>query len=415
MRIQIVSNLYPPYFIGGYELGCHSVASELATRGHVVNVLTSRYQTRTRKDITENISRLLYERISSETLIDKALIPWREMQNRHVFSTQLKAFKPDLVYIWNLTGTSSSVIPIARRTGLPVVIYASDPWLEKIAQNDYFLRLLYGAGRDLPRTVARLSLKPIFDILGISFDAKSELSDVSIQCTSDYIRKSLQASGVHPKCCKVVPWGVKDYFLQANPKTQKGGTSILYTGQLAEHKGVHTLIKAYRHARVSLPRPSLRIAGSAHLKEYERHLKTLAGDETDIIFLGRLELAQLRKEYEAADIYVFPSEWNEPFAIAPLEAMAVGIPVIATQTGGSRELFKNEVNALTFPEGNYFSLSRQLVRLANDTKLRDQLRRSARETILRKYTLPRMVDAIEADLEEARYSCNNISRQNRPA
>ena len=63
--------------------------------------------------------------------------------------------------------------------------------------------------------------------------------------------------------------------------------------------------------------------------------------------------------YRQHDALLFTSEWEEPFALTPLEAMACGLPVIGTTTGGSKELFRCGSNALTYTAGNHHELAAQ--------------------------------------------------------
>jgi glycosyltransferase involved in cell wall biosynthesis len=74
-----------------------------------------------------------------------------------------------------------------------------------------------------------------------------------------------------------------------------------------------------------------------------------------------------------ADVVVFPSVWEEPFGLVPLEAMACGVPVAATAVGGAAEFLADGRNCLTFPPGDPDGLTRVLHRLAGDGALRRRL------------------------------------------
>ena len=64
----------------------------------------------------------------------------------------------------------------------------------------------------------------------------------------------------------------------------------------------------------------------------------------DVRFLGAKPRAELRDVYAAADVVVFPVQWNEPWGLVPLEAMSVGRPVVASGTGGSAEYLRDGEN-----------------------------------------------------------------------
>jgi glycogen(starch) synthase len=104
--------------------------------------------------------------------------------------------------------------------------------------------------------------------------------------------------------------------------------------------------------------------------------------------------------YRAHDALLFTSECAEPFAVTPLEAMASGLPVIATTTGGSRELFRHRVNALTYTAGDARELADRIRELAADDALRARIAAAGRAEVRATYAEDAIVDRIEAYLEE---------------
>ena len=87
--------------------------------------------------------------------------------------------------------------------------------------------------------------------------------------------------------------------------------------------------------------------------------------------------------YAAADVVVFPVRWAEPWGLVPLEAMAVGRPVVATCTGGSAEYLRDGENCLVVPAEDPDALARAVARLSSDAALRDRLRARGFETAAR--------------------------------
>lgn len=87
--------------------------------------------------------------------------------------------------------------------------------------------------------------------------------------------------------------------------------------------------------------------------------------------------------YRDADAVVFPVEWPEPWGLVPLEAMALGRPVLATGRGGSGEYLVDGVNSLLFRAGEPAALAGALRTLAGDEQLRERLRRAGYETATR--------------------------------
>jgi glycosyltransferase involved in cell wall biosynthesis len=146
---------------------------------------------------------------------------------------------------------------------------------------------------------------------------------------------------------------------------------LLYVGRLDPRKGVETVLQAL--ARLPADH-TLEVVGPGEAS-YRRELDKLV----DTLGLGaRVRFADVprdavRARYLAADAVVFPSEWQEPFGLIPLEAMACGRPVIATGTGGSGEYLVDGANCLLFTPGDHESLARAIESLGTDAGLRARL------------------------------------------
>src|SRR5690606_10838090 len=97
----------------------------------------------------------------------------------------------------------------------------------------------------------------------------------------------------------------------------------------------------------------------------------------------------------SADVCVFPSEWEEPFGLVPLEAMACDTPVVASGVGGSGEFLVDEGNCLLFEPGDPRSLAAAVERISSDGSLRTRLVRNGRISA-RHFDVDHLADAFEA-------------------
>jgi D-inositol-3-phosphate glycosyltransferase len=144
--------------------------------------------------------------------------------------------------------------------------------------------------------------------------------------------------------------------------------TVLYVGRLDPVKGVETLVRAVARLgdEVTL---TLMGGGSA---EYAARLRDLAAQlgVIDRMTFGRCARHELGEHYRAADVVVFPSEWEEPFGLVPLESMACGTPVVATATGGAEDFLVDGGNSVLFRKGDPKDLVRALTRIATDDDLR---------------------------------------------
>jgi glycosyltransferase involved in cell wall biosynthesis len=167
---------------------------------------------------------------------------------------------------------------------------------------------------------------------------------------------------------------------------------VLFVGRLEEDKGVDTAVAALRH----LPGPAtLTIIGPAAAHERERVDEAVrrAGVGSRVTF-AELPRSALAERYRESDVLVFPSRWEEPFGLVPVEAMACATPVVATRTGGSAEFLADGVNCLAFPREDAEGLAGAVNRLAGDPALRARLVANGLDTA-RALTVDRLADSFE--------------------
>jgi glycosyltransferase involved in cell wall biosynthesis len=181
------------------------------------------------------------------------------------------------------------------------------------------------------------------------------------------------------------------------PAGAQGALRLLYIGRLERIKGVHTVVSAMRSVPAEV---SLDIAGGGE-PVYAAELREMiaaGGLEGRVRLLGPVPRAQIPALFRGYDALVFPSEWEEPFARSVLEAMAAGLPVIGTTTGGTGEILREGVTGLAYPAGDAQALAAQIRVLAGDPPLRRQLGAAGSRTVRQYYTIGRMVDELEAAL-----------------
>ena len=141
---------------------------------------------------------------------------------------------------------------------------------------------------------------------------------------------------------------------------------VLHVGRFHRQKGQDVLLRAFQEAHREEPSLLLMLVGDGG--ELPR-ARVLAGElelEDRVLFPG--DVADPVRLYAAADIFAFPSRW-EAFGIALLEAMAAGLPVVATRTGGIPEVVGVDGGQLVEPE-QVTSLALALIGLARDQDLR---------------------------------------------
>jgi glycosyltransferase involved in cell wall biosynthesis len=113
-----------------------------------------------------------------------------------------------------------------------------------------------------------------------------------------------------------------------------------------------------------------------------------------VTFVDRIPHAETQRYYDEADVFVFPSIF-EAFPIPPIEAMAAGLPVIASTAGGVVESVVHERTGLLIERDDPAALADAILRLAQDGALRRSFGEAGRRRVEELYAWPRIVDAVE--------------------
>lgn len=171
-------------------------------------------------------------------------------------------------------------------------------------------------------------------------------------------------------------------------------------------KGLHVLFRAVAILKKSFPDVQLRIAGlspaisgSVGYMKWLFHEAERCNIERNIIWLGKLGGEQLAEELSEAAVCVQPT-FIESYSMAMAEAMAVGAPIVATYTGGTSYLGKDEENCLFFPLGDDAMCAYQIRRILDDAALAARLSANARGTAMERHRLDVLVAKQRAAYEQ---------------
>lgn len=172
---------------------------------------------------------------------------------------------------------------------------------------------------------------------------------------------------------------VKPNFLNTDPGLGSGGGGYaLFIGRLTPEKGVRTLLNAWQELGSLLP---LKLLGEGPLaSEVAQAASTLGGVE----WLGQRPKPEVLEVAKAAEVLIFPSEWYEGFPMTLVEALAVGLPVIASRVGSMQSLIAPGRTGFHFTPGDSRELAAQVhTFLAGD---RLAMRQAARSEFLNHYS-----------------------------
>jgi glycosyltransferase involved in cell wall biosynthesis len=425
MKILVLSNLYPPHYVGGYELHCQTVAEALRARGHVVHVLTSDHgvaaDVRRRNSEKENplSKKNPPPHVDGYISVERSLKihgmfghPWLnifrlknlELHNNRVLRDTIRRVQPDLVYAWNLSGLSKSMLFTLQSLRIPTTFVVCDHWIARSAEADVWLRWWNEKNVSLKHQL----LRSFWTLTGMRrrwskiapTNSTSNFVFPRLYFCSAALREFTASAGFDVRHAAVIycPIDIQRFSgkpRDANHPLQK----LLYVGRLTEDKGVMTALRAMALLRNKFA-GELFICGHGE-KNYEEQLKKFVGDERlPVKFISPRRPEEMPPVYNAHDALLFTSEWAEPFALTPLEAMASGLPVIGTTTGGSGELLQHGENSLTYSAGNAEELAQRILELEKNNTLRAKIAAAGYCEVRARFEESHIVDQIETYLGE---------------
>ncbi len=406
MRILLITTFYPPFVVGGWEQVVEECNAALKTGSHVTHVLTSTHGVQ-EPTHEPGVDRVLSLEADLDHYNPASLLTYRQRVARNLQATRdvIDRFKPDVVFVhimWNLTRG----IPWVAEGMCPgrVMYYVADHWPcvadpHEQYWNEHAARPVRGLAKKFLGSIALRWIRHCNRSFHLEFGR--------VLCVSHAIRNELvEEAGLNPANLHVVYNGIEmERFYRDCPSARPldRTLSLLFAGSLVWHKGVHTAIEAMSVLRKSSQDAGihLTIVGSGH-PDYERQLRelvTLHGLEQQVEFRPRIDRNEVADLLPRFDVLVFPSTWEEPLARMTQEAMASGLVVIGTPTGGTREILKDGETGLTFSPGDAEGLARQILRLRANPSLHTKLARQGQALVVEKCDLRRMNAEIEAHLE----------------
>jgi len=169
-----------------------------------------------------------------------------------------------------------------------------------------------------------------------------------------------------------------------NSSQQESNNTIVYSGTLTKLKGIHSLLKSWNIVHERHPDAALRIFGKGNREPFQKALNQNA--KNSVHFEGFVSRNELDEAMSKAAAAIFPS-YTECFAIAPLEAMAVGCPVIYTERASGRELIENGINGLLVNPDDPVQMADKINQMLESKDLQEKFSHKARETLEKKFDI----------------------------
>ncbi len=376
-KILVITNLLPPQEMGGFGRTVWEFCDLLLKRGHSLRILTADmpHLEKTPDQGIEGVEKHVVRNLklfgdwregkAIQTARDEALNDILHYNSRLIMDA-CDQFAPDCCMLGNLDFIGWSYLKELVERKIP---------------------LLHRLGNASP---------------GYPLEAAPGTKLYCLAGCSNWLVREVKKQGYNFTNTAVLHPGspIEQYYRAFLPDHQS--LRICFAGLLLPYKGSHILIEALAHLKQRGVDFTCEFAGdttdsgfTAALKDYARN----QGFADSVKFPGFLNKHELAALYSRSNVMVFPSLFDEPFGKSQIEAMAAGLTVISSGTGGSREIVQDGKNGLIFESGNPRSLADRLVYLIQNRGLWEQLSLQGTEDAF-KYTTLASVEKIEALFEE---------------
>jgi len=174
----------------------------------------------------------------------------------------------------------------------------------------------------------------------------------------------------------------------------EGSPVVLYTGRIEYRKGTIPLLRSVPYVTKAFPNVQYVVAGGRHTSIDDRALNQVLDKDhirAHVHLLGHVPWEQLPDWYRQATVFVMPS-FYETFCISVVEAMAFGLPVVATTAGGLPEVVEDGVTGILVPPGDPKALAEAIVCLLRDPDLRRRMGQAGRERVLAEFTVDQVIE-----------------------
>jgi phosphatidyl-myo-inositol alpha-mannosyltransferase len=317
---------------GGVQIHVRQLAAELRARGHHTSILApgSRPSEDAGVRIVGRPIRVPYR--GKVAPISFSPGSWRRIRSA------MRPFDPDVIHAHE---------PLTPSTSMLAVLAASAPVVATFHAALDRSRLMELAAPALRQVSGRI-------------DAAVAVSDAAASFLRRVVRVPLE----------IVPNGV-DVGAFAHPgrpiEGLPAGPKILWANRLDPQKGFEIMLRAFERVASEVVGAHLLVAGDGRDRAL---LRSLPADlRSRILRLGTVAHGDLPRYHAAADVFVSPATGQESFGIVLVEAMAAGVPVVASDIAGYREVIRDGVDGLLVPPGDPNALAAAIRRVLSEPKL----------------------------------------------
>jgi glycosyltransferase involved in cell wall biosynthesis len=392
MRICVVSQEYPPGYVGGIGTQSRVKAHGLAALGHDVHVLTAGAENGPALDARDDGPVRLHE--------------LRPPGGRFaVYRTETYW----LGYAWAVLGALRTLTDESRFDVIDFPDYAAEGvafQLDRLEDDATAVVVhLHGSLRMFSDRIGWPEPgEPLYRVGTFMEDLSIGAADRLLAASRSIAEFTAARAGLPLELIDVVQGAVDtDVFAPAARSRARDGLELLFVGNVSANKGIHAVFESFIALAPRHPSLSLTVAGcgdDAIVAEMRAEAdRAHVGERVRI--LGFVEHAELPDLYRSADLLAAPSQHEGGLGMVYLEAMACGVPVIASAAGGAAEAVVDGETGLLVEHDRVDQVAAAIESLLGDPALRARMGAAGRARAEREFSVPRYAERVQAAYERA--------------
>ena len=409
-----INGYYYPYLVGGAEVVLNNHLESMKKNKCVNPIVLTVDRTNTYRpnhvelDFHNDIPIIRLAVQPNQMGIDTKNFFSKEFND--LFKQVCELVKPKYVHVHNISGTSLSVVDIAKEYNAKTFITFHDVWgfchkstmlkdgelCGNIHECDKCKNIFTGDGEyDIPIQIRKSFLRRNFAKVDGFITPSKYLGN-------KYIEAGLPVNRMH-----AILNGIDVERFKDITKTNSDKVRITFIGHLGFHKGVHVLLNAMNNLKDK--EVLLNIVGEGNSKEeYLEYVKE-NNMEDCVVFHGYKDRDSIRDILANTDIFCLPSVCPENSPVTIAEAMSAGVAVVASRIGGIPELVDDNQTGLLFEAGNVEDLCEKINSLLEDKNLIESLGKKGKEKIS-KFDYDSQVKEIYSLMKETEISSDVIDK-----
>ena len=376
----MATSVFPPGKLGGVSNHVCNISSELVRRGHEVTVITRGSM---KGPEVSYLSGLTVYRVRF-----LPLYPFHAKLFEFFFTKNFRTLETD----FDIVHYHLPLSPIAH-TQLPTVVTVHSTGMGQASRIE--LRDFYSFAHKL------------FNVYRYSIESKALRNADIITAVSKKVAEELHR--YHDvKLNSIITSGNgvdTNFFVPRKNNEIDEETYVLFCGSLIYQKGLLDLVKSAKYILQKHPEVSFVLAGEGPLERALKNIVRKLKFTKKFVFLGYVNQNKLLRYYQDATVCVLPS-YYEGLPSVLLEAMACGVPIVATNVGGVSEFVVNEKNGLIIPMKDPKLIADAVSRLVEDDDLRTAIGKAGRKTVQKCFGWERIANKILDCYELARSKKN---------